>query len=195
MECNVVRDLIPLYIDECCSKESAGIVKAHMATCAKCKALYESMKIPSGAVSTVSPPAKPRRVNDWRASVLQSVLLFLSFALITVGVALEAATPAGGGNGCWAVSLIVPATGFMLSLANWYFVRLYQSRKRFSNCSLLVTLGITACGYLLAGVHYKFAEFGTGAAVHFGIGILLTAVCCVLSKVLSNQYAGMLGKE
>ena len=29
----------------------------------------------------------------------------------------------------------------------------------------------------------------------YGIGIVLTAVFCVLSKLLSNKYAVMLGKE
>lgn len=43
MECNVVKDLIPLYIDDCCSEESAKIVKEHMENCCSCKELYENM--------------------------------------------------------------------------------------------------------------------------------------------------------
>ena len=209
MECNVVKDLIPLYIDDCCSEESAKIVKEHLNNCPNCRELYESMSKPSDLAPTVSTVIKLSRINDWRASVLQSVLLFVSFAIITVGVALEAATPLGRMNGNWAISLIIPATGFLLSLANWYFVRLYRSRKAFSNCSLLITLGITVCGYVWAGFHYQFDFMELlhgirfveslvmlqGRAAHFGVGILLTALCCVLSGSLSKQYAKMLGKE
>ncbi len=209
MDCNVIRDLIPLYIDDCCSKESANIVKEHIDRCPQCKELYENMKTSSDIAPTASVPATLSKINDWRASVLQSVLLFVSFAIITIGVALEAATPSGLMNGYWAVSLVIPATGFLLSLANWYFVRFYKSRKSFSNCSLLVTLGITVCAYIWAGFHYEFSISDFAELLHrisltdlfemivglFGIGILLTAVCCVLSKILSNKYAEMLGKK
>ncbi len=118
MDCNVIRDLIPLYIDDCCSKESANIVKEHIDRCPQCKELYENMKTSSDIAPTASVPATLSKINDWRASVLQSVLLFVSFAIITIGVALEAATPSGLMNGYWAVSLVIPATGFLLSLAN-----------------------------------------------------------------------------
>lgn len=209
MDCNVIKDLIPLYIDDCCSKESANIVKEHIDRCPQCKELYENMKTSSDIAPTASVPATLSKINDWRASVLQSVLLFVSFAIITIGVALEAATPSGLMNGYWAVSLVIPATGFLLSLANWYFVRFYKSRKSFSNCSLLVTLGITVCAYIWAGFHYEFSISDFAELLHrisltdlfemivglFGIGILLTAVCCVLSKILSNKYAEMLGKK
>ncbi len=208
MECNVVKDLIPLYIDDCCSEESAAIVREHLSSCESCYELYESMSAPSQMTSAVSASAKLSRINNWQASILQSVLLFVSFAVITVGVALEAST-SGFLEGYWAVSLVVPATGFLLSLANWYFIRLYKSRKSFSKCSLFATLGVTLCGYIWAGFYYGFNLWKLLQGINFvdffemlivliyfhGIGIILTVVCCVLSKVLSNKYAKMLGKE
>ena len=140
MNCNIVKDLIPLYIDGCCSEESEKIVKEHIRDCDDCKKLLEDMKSPSDIVTVSESPKTFSKLNDWKASVLQSVLLFLSFALITVGVALEARTPSGIGNGFWALNLVIPATGFMLSLANWYFIRVYKSRKCFSNYSSLTQI-------------------------------------------------------
>ena len=209
MNCHVVRDLIPLYMDGCCSEESAIIVKEHIEGCDACKKLLEDMGTPANFVSAPKAPAKFNKLNEWKASVLQSVLLFLSFGLITVGVALEAGTGSGSMNGFWAMNLVVPATGFMLSMGNWYFVRIYKSRKRFSFCSLVVTLAITLCAYVWSGFHYEmdlpavfsecnFAEaFDAmrGLLLLYGLGIVLTVVFCVLSKTLSNQYAKMLGKE
>ena len=209
MNCNIVKDLIPLYIDGCCSDESQKVVEEHIKNCDACKKLFEDMKSPSDIVSLSEPPKKFSKLNDWKASVLQSVLLFFSFALITIGVALEARTPSGIANGFWALNLVIPATGFMLSLANWYFVRLYKSRKSFSNFSLIATIGITICAYIWSGFHYEMNLYDLFAGSNFvvileilhalllfnGIGILLTVVFCTLSKTLSTQYAKMLGKE
>lgn len=209
MDCNIVKDLIPLYIDGCCSKESAKAVDEHIRYCNNCKKLYEDMKSTPDIVTISEAPKILSKLNDWKASVLQSVLLFLSFALITVGVALEAKTPFGLLNGFWALNLVIPTTGFMLSLANWYFVKSYKSRKRFSNCSLFATLSITLCAYIWSFFHYEINLFDIFAGNDFanalenlhallllnGIGILLTAVFCALSKLLSSQYAKMLGKE
>lgn len=209
MDCNVVKDLIPLCIDGCCSAESEKIVKEHVDSCGSCKKLFEDMQAPSDIVAASKAPITLNKINDWKASVLQSALLFLSFALITIGVALEAKTPSGLMNGFWALNLVIPATGFMFSLANWYFVRVYKNRKRFSDYSLIATLGITLCAYIWSGFHYEMDLFGLFAECNFvefldimqgllflnGLGILLTAVFCVLSKTLSNQYAKMLGKE
>ena len=47
MECNIIKDLIPLYIDGCCSEESARLVREHTETCAACKHLIAEMKKPS----------------------------------------------------------------------------------------------------------------------------------------------------
>lgn len=194
MECNIVKDLIPLYIDSCCSKESFLAVEDHIVHCASCKRLYESMNTPCGTPQVPSAPTTVSKLLGWKASILQSLLLFASFALITVGVALEARTPTGPSNGNWAVSLIIPATGLLLSLANWYFVKLYRSRKLFSNCSFLCTLGCTICAYIWSVCHYT-ADAVSAMTLPYGIGIFLTSLFCILSKTLSNQYAKMLGKE
>ena len=209
MKCAVVKDLIPLYIDDCCSKESAELVKEHLENCIECREIYENMKDTSDITPVVSTPKKLSKINDWKASILQSVLLFISFAIITVGVAMEAKTPSGLLNGFWALKLVIPATGFLFSLTNWFFVRLYKSRKVFSNACLLATLSLTICAYIWSCCHYElnfiqllqnmsmtdFLEALYSIVLFYAPGICLTAVLCALSKILSNVYAKMLGKE
>lgn len=209
MNCNIVKDLIPLYIDGCCSEESEKIVEEHIRDCDDCKRLLEDMKSFSDVITVSESPKTFSKLNDWKASVLQSILLFFSFALITIGVALEARTGSGLMNGFWAFNLVIPATGFMLSLANWYFIRIYKSRKSFSFFSLIATLGITLCAYIWSGFHYELNLLELFSECNFvelldvmqgilflnGFGIVLTILLCVLSKTLSNQYAKMLGKE
>lgn len=201
MDCNVVRDLIPLYIDGCCSEESANIVREHIEGCDACRELLEGMRKPTAVISVSSAPRALHKLNSWKASILQSVLLFFSFGLITIGVALEARTEPGLMNGFWAMNLVIPATGFLLSLANWYFVRVYKDRKIFSSFSWITTLAITLCAYIWSVFHYEIlAAFSEGNFIETvllrnGLGIVLTVLFCILSKTLSDQYAKMLGKE
>ncbi len=196
MDCNVIRDLLPLYIDGCCSEESGGLVKEHLARCPGCKKVYDSMTAPSGGGVTAAAPKKLSIIDHWKASVLQSVLLFVSFGIITAGVMLEAPTSPGVGDGFWAVTLIVPATAFLLSLANWYFVRHYKNRRAFSVCSCLMTLGLGACGYIWGGFHYDLALSmeGTRLAL-WGLSPVLTVGVCIVSLLLSAKFGELLGKE
>lgn len=193
MKCEIIRDLLPLYIDECCSEESKKLVALHLESCPDCRKVLESMGQSYTAQPTRQKEPSLRRISSWKASLLQSVMLFVSFAVMTLGVILEGSTPAGKTNGLWAVALIIPATGYLLSLASWFFVRVYQNRKMFSNGACIATLAITVLGYVWAALHYT--EGITLTSPLAWCGIALSAVFCVLSKVLSNQYALLLGRE
>ena len=193
MDCNVIKDLLPLYVDECCSEESVRLVAGHLDVCNGCRKVYDQMREACQSYEEKPNSVKLHRISDWKASLLQSVMLFVSFAIITLGVILEGSTPTGNTNGLWAVALIVPATGYLLSLANWFFLRVYNNRKIFSACSCLVTLGITLLGYVWAMIHYADGIAMSSALVW--CGVVLSAVFCILSKVLSNQYALLLGRE
>ena len=207
MNCEIIRDLIPLYIDNCCSEESVAAVEEHLKICSECKKLFDDMNTAPDVVPLCEAPKKLGKINDWKASVLQSALLFFSFGLIVFGVAVESSTAYDDlFNGFVALNLVVPATGFMLSLTNWYFVRIYKNKKAFSTCSCLITLGFTVCAYIWSFFHYEinitelfsgggFFDVMDGVLFLGKIGILLTAAFCVLSKVLSNKYAKMLGKD
>ncbi len=196
MNCNLAKDLIPLYIDGCCSEESKKTVEEHIENCKDCKQLIDDMTSLPNVAPPQNAPKAMSRINDWKASLLQSVLLFLSFALITVGVALEAGTPLGLMNGYWAFNVVIPATAFLLSLSNWYFVRLYKNRRIFSNISCVATLAFALCCYKWGVLHYNHGTiFDFGFLTMSAIGILATVILCAVSKILSNQYAKMLGKE
>lgn len=196
MNCELIQDLIPLYIDGCCSEESKKAVEEHIKSCNDCKQLIDDLTSLPDVAAPKKAPAKMSKINGFKASVLQSVLLFVSFALITIGVALEAKTPLGLLNGYWAFNLVIPSTAFMLSLANWYFVRVYKSKKSFSAASLCATLLLSLISFNWGDIHYGISNFFDIAVLRFnGIGILLATVFCVLSFVFSRAYAAMLGKE
>lgn len=188
MECDVVRDLIPLYLDGCASPGSVSTVEAHIARCPGCRSYLEQSGIPLPELE-VSPP-KAGRVSVWRASMLQSALFFACFGILTVGVAKEAATPAGLDNGFWGCTVVVPAAGFLLGLANWYFVRVYSSRRSFVIGSVICTAVCTMGCFLWALRHYGF-----GLSQLPPQGLVFAGAGAVLSWILAGRYAALIGKE
>ena len=42
-QCEIMQDLLPLYVDGACSETSAAMVKEHLETCPECKTLYEKL--------------------------------------------------------------------------------------------------------------------------------------------------------
>ena len=53
-ECNIVRDILPLYVEDMVSEETAKFVKEHLAECKKCREDYEAMKSTDGFVENKS---------------------------------------------------------------------------------------------------------------------------------------------
>lgn len=43
-ECKIVRDVLPLYLEDMVSEETADFVKEHLAKCAECSAELDAMK-------------------------------------------------------------------------------------------------------------------------------------------------------
>ncbi len=44
MECDVIRDLLPLYADDACSEQSRHIVNEHLLDCADCRDMLQKLK-------------------------------------------------------------------------------------------------------------------------------------------------------
>lgn len=204
MNCNVIMDLLPMYIDKCCSAETAELIDEHLKGCENCRRALNEMSGSEAEFSASAPspsPKKPSRVNEWRASVVQSVSLFVSFALIIAGVMFEAATPMGEKNGAWLFALIIPATAFLLGLANLYFIRFYKSRKGFALASCCITLVLAALGFYWGLTHYGVigmigaGKLSSSLAWGIGAGAGITALLCAGAALLSVFYAKALGKE
>ena len=43
-QCEIVRDLLPLYIDDACSVSSTQMIEAHLPECDECTQIYQAMK-------------------------------------------------------------------------------------------------------------------------------------------------------
>ncbi|MBP3700571.1 MAG: zf-HC2 domain-containing protein [Lachnospiraceae bacterium] len=47
-DCNIIRDILPLYTEGMVSEDTAAFVQEHLATCPQCKAEWEAMKQSTG---------------------------------------------------------------------------------------------------------------------------------------------------
>lgn len=70
MNCNIVRDLLPLYHDGVCSEESRAAVEEHLAGCEACRRLLADMDAPLPAAEkteTKDDAAAVQRIaGEWR---------------------------------------------------------------------------------------------------------------------------------
>lgn len=46
INCDIIRDLLPSYVDELTSKESNAAIDEHIKNCPACKKILENMKFP-----------------------------------------------------------------------------------------------------------------------------------------------------
>ena len=93
MNCEIVRDLLPLYEDGLCSEESCGAVEEHLKTCEACRKLLpedsaetgspsEGSAAESGALQGISREWKRQKRRSWRRGILLGMALLLALALL-----------------------------------------------------------------------------------------------------------------
>ncbi len=92
ISCPIIKDLLPSYVENLCSDESARQIEAHIAGCADCAAVLENMKkndaipfLPDENAAKAKEPLK-RIARKTRTRVLRAVAL--TILIIVVGIPL-----------------------------------------------------------------------------------------------------------
>ncbi|MBB4826235.1 hypothetical protein HNO89_003472 [Sporosarcina luteola] len=87
MKCNVVKDLLPLYVDGICSEDTIEIVEEHVRDCDKCKA--HLMMMQTDYVETipeeVRDAVKPFKKINKKRRIQVVVAIVLTFLLTVIG--------------------------------------------------------------------------------------------------------------
>ena len=87
MNCNIIKDLLPSYIDSICSKETIVAIEEHIEHCEECKETMQSMhqppvkKIETNAVAAKEPFKRINRKR--RFQVITAIIL--TFMLTIIG--------------------------------------------------------------------------------------------------------------
>ncbi|WP_055668828.1 DUF3955 domain-containing protein [Desnuesiella massiliensis] len=86
LSCEVIRDLLPLYYDKVCSKESSSLIEEHLANCPQCLDELQKLKmnlekpiISDGGIKVMKNISarweKDKRVSFTKGSMLVSALV------------------------------------------------------------------------------------------------------------------------
>ena len=85
MNCNIIKDLIPSYIDSICSKETVAAIEEHIEQCQKCKEMLQLMQQPpvKKIETNVAAAKEPfKRINKIRR--LQVITGILMTFILTI---------------------------------------------------------------------------------------------------------------
>ncbi len=93
-QCGIVRDLLPLVIDDVSSDATRKLVEAHLTECSECKRVMDDMrteirheKIDESDEKFIQLCYKVRRVLSWRRMIMTFVMLVVAVGLLAGGVA------------------------------------------------------------------------------------------------------------
>lgn len=90
--CSIVEDLLPLYMDGCCSKDSQQAVAEHMKTCEKCRETYRHLQsdLPTIANGTTDMRSEEiarslsKRIKNRKAAAAVFAVIFCLFAMLSL---------------------------------------------------------------------------------------------------------------
>ncbi|MGE7954884.1 zf-HC2 domain-containing protein [Lysinibacillus xylanilyticus] len=87
MNCNIIKDLMPSYIDQVCSKETVTAIEEHIEQCQKCKKALQLMQQPpvKKIETNVAVAKEPfKRINKKRRFQVITAIL-MTFILTIIG--------------------------------------------------------------------------------------------------------------
>lgn len=88
--CEVIRDLLPLYIDDACSEKTTEYMKEHLESCADCKMKYNGMKenVLSNTVISTEHLNEIKPLSLVKRYIRRKMILISSVAVILLLVVL-----------------------------------------------------------------------------------------------------------
>ena len=87
MNCNIINDLMPSYIDSICSKETGAAIEEHIEHCQECKKTMQLMAQPpvKKNVTNVAAAKEPfKRINKKRRFQVITAII-MTFMLTIIG--------------------------------------------------------------------------------------------------------------
>lgn len=88
--CEIIKDLLPLYIDGVCTDESRCAVKTHLESCPLCKENYEAMKATDGFPSGEAPALREAKTAAGLKKVKSKLRKRIKAVLIGAAAAIAA---------------------------------------------------------------------------------------------------------
>ena len=137
--CEIVKDLLPLYVDNVCSRESSSFVIQHLKECEECRTLEQRIRssnienaVNAEVYNVLSHHKKRERSAAWKAGAIIGGVFFTPIAILTIIVAAGEAD----------FSLLMAVLAAMLFAASFTVVPLMSKKNRFARILLFGTASI-----------------------------------------------------
>lgn len=90
MECDIIRDLLPLYVEQIASEKSGKAIEEHLEECSACKEIYNNMKNPEPCIQYDKEPAESfhKYVKKQRLKVVVVTSVVLLGAVVWIALLL-----------------------------------------------------------------------------------------------------------
>lgn len=89
IKCEVIKDLLPLYVDDVLSKESRKLVEEHITTCTDCKACCEKLKATDVPMVTKDTVDEKKVIQNIRKSINKKrIIAIVLTAILLIALAL-----------------------------------------------------------------------------------------------------------
>jgi predicted anti-sigma-YlaC factor YlaD len=82
VSCEIVKDLLPLYIDNICSKESSLLIEEHLKECDDCRRDMENMKKELPVEVIVENLEEAKRIKKIRERWYKDMLKYLVYGAV-----------------------------------------------------------------------------------------------------------------
>ena len=88
--CEVIRDLLPSYVDGLTSETTDGLIEEHLENCAPCKKVLEAMQTPAERLPDMEETAEIDFLKKTKRKTRRTVILVLLAAVVLVAAFLTA---------------------------------------------------------------------------------------------------------
>jgi len=139
IDCDVVKDILPLYVDNVCSPSCSSLVIEHLTDCEECRTLEQRLRSSNieNAVSVevydvLSHHKKKQRNAAWKAGAIIAEIFLVPVVILTIVVA--------AGQADFGELMVVMAS--MLFAASFTVVPLMSKKNRFARSILFGTASI-----------------------------------------------------
>ncbi len=181
IECNYVKDLLPLYIDEIVSDETKNQITAHLENCDTCKAVYQNMQ---GEIVDV----RLKDIDTQKNFVRQTKRrLVLNIVNILLGLAIAI---------CYIVNLAVNHrfTWFPIAAASILYsiailnVLARSRRHKIFNCMIAVSAGLLILLATIQFSNYYLLDKPNSWFFKFGLPLAFLWLAIVWIPVLLGRF-------
>ena len=192
MKCEIIRDLIPLYLDKVCSEDSRKLVEEHFAECSECRKYMKELETELEAVKQkkeedldekrLLQEGAERMKEIGRKSIVDKMIIvdtLLNFLLIVTAVVLcKRQIDIEGADAGYYIAAMVFSFGFIIAFFVCDCITLVQKWKRRKMQ--------TEWEYKQIPICESYAKVSIGVKVI--IVFMLVCAACILGF---SQFGGM----